>query len=167
MSKAIRIHANGGPEVLQWEDVAVGDPGPGEARVRHTAVGVNYIDTYHRSGLYKLPLPSGLGTEAAGIVEAVGAGVDWVKPGDRVAYCGGPLGAYSRVAGDARGPAGQAARRRLRPRRRDADAEGPHRPVPVPPDAPAQGRATRSCSTPPPAASASSPASGRARSASR
>ena len=95
MPHAIRIHANGGPEVLRWEDVAVGDPGPGEARVRHTAVGVNYIDTYHRSGLYKLPLPSGLGAEAAGIVEAIGSGVDWVKPGDRVAYCGGPLGAYS------------------------------------------------------------------------
>ncbi len=95
MSHAIRIHANGGPEVLRWEEVAVGDPGPGEARVRHTAIGVNYIDTYHRSGLYKLPLPTGLGNEAAGIVEAVGAGVDWVAAGDRVAYCGGPLGAYS------------------------------------------------------------------------
>lgn len=95
MPHAIRIHANGGPEVLQWEEVAVGDPGPGEARVRHTAVGVNYIDTYHRSGLYKLALPTGLGSEAAGVVEAVGAGVDWVKAGDRVAYCGGALGAYS------------------------------------------------------------------------
>ena len=63
--------------------------------MRHTAIGVNYIDTYHRSGLYKLPLPSGIGSEAAGVVEAVGPGVDWVKPGDRVAYCGGPLGAYS------------------------------------------------------------------------
>jgi NADPH2:quinone reductase len=95
MPHAIRLHANGGPEVLRWEEVAVGDPGPGEARVRHTAVGVNYIDTYHRSGLYKVNLPTGLGTEGAGVVEAVGAGVDWVKPGDRVAYCGGPLGAYS------------------------------------------------------------------------
>ena len=81
MPHAIRFHATGGPEVLQWEEVAVGDPGPGEARVRHTVVGVNYIDTYHRSGLYKLPLPSGLGTEAAGVVEAVGSGVDWVAPG--------------------------------------------------------------------------------------
>src|SRR6266581_3832010 len=97
MPHAIRIHANGGPEVLTWEDVAVGDPGPGEARVRHTAIGLNYIDTYHRSGLYKLALPSGLGSEAAGVVEAVGAGVDWVKPRDRVAYSGGPLGAYSEV----------------------------------------------------------------------
>jgi len=97
MPHAIRIHANGGPEVLRWEEVAVGAPGPGEARVRHAAVGVNYIDTYHRSGLYKLALPTVLGTEAAGTVEAVGAGVDWVKAGDRVAYCGGPLGAYSEV----------------------------------------------------------------------
>jgi NADPH2:quinone reductase len=97
MPQAIRLHATGGPEVLRWEEVAVGDPGPGEARVRHTAVGVNYIDTYHRSGLYKVNLPTGLGTEAAGVVDAVGTGVDWVKPGDRVAYCGGPLGAYSEV----------------------------------------------------------------------
>jgi NADPH2:quinone reductase len=95
MSHAIRIHSTGGPEVLTWEEVAVGDPGPGEARVRHTAVGVNFIDTYHRSGLYMLPLPAGIGTEAAGVVEAVGAGVDWVKPGDRVAYGAGPVGAYS------------------------------------------------------------------------
>jgi NADPH2:quinone reductase len=94
MPNAIRIHTPGGPDVMQWEEVAVGDPGPGEARVRHTAVGVNYIDTYHRSGLYKVAMPSGLGSEAAGTVEAVGSGVDWVKPGDRVAYCGGPLGAY-------------------------------------------------------------------------
>ena len=140
MPHAIRIHAPGGPEVMQWEEVAVGDPGPGEARVRHTAVGVNYIDTYHRSGLYKLSLPFRLGSEAAGVVEAVGSGVDWVKPGDRVAYCGGALGAYSEVAGDAGRAAGQAARRHLRARRRDADAEGPHGPVPVPPDLPAQGR---------------------------
>ena len=97
MSHAIRIHAIGGPEVLTWDEVAVGNPGPGEARIRHTAVGVNYIDTYHRSGLYKLALPSGIGSEAAGVVEAVGSGVDWVKPGDRVAYCGGPLGSYSEV----------------------------------------------------------------------
>ena len=95
MSRAIRIHTPGGPEAMKWEEVAVGDPGQGEARVRHTAVGVNYIDTYHRSGLYKVPLPSGLGSEGAGVVEAVGAGVDGVKPGDRVAYCGGPLGSYS------------------------------------------------------------------------
>ncbi len=95
MPHAIRIHAPGGPDVMKWEDVAVGEPGPGEARVRHTAVGVNYIDTYHRSGLYQLALPSGIGSEAAGVVEAVGSGVTWVKPGDRVAYCGGAVGSYS------------------------------------------------------------------------
>ncbi len=97
MPNAIRFHRNGGPEVLQWESVEVGEPGAGEARVRHTAIGVNYIDTYHRSGLYKLALPSGLGTEGAGIVEAVGPGVTDVRPGDRVAYSGGPLGAYAEV----------------------------------------------------------------------
>jgi NADPH2:quinone reductase len=97
MPNAIRFHKNGGPEVMQWESVDVGEPGPGEARVRHTAIGVNYIDTYHRSGLYKLALPSGLGTEGAGIVEAVGPGVTDVRSGDRVAYSGGPLGAYSEV----------------------------------------------------------------------
>jgi NADPH2:quinone reductase len=97
MPNAIRFHKNGGPEVLQWESIEAGQPGPGEARVRHTAIGVNYIDTYHRSGLYKLALPSGLGTEGAGIVEAVGPGVTDVRSGDRVAYSGGPLGAYSEV----------------------------------------------------------------------
>jgi NADPH:quinone reductase len=97
MPNAIRIHQTGGPEVMQWESVTVGEPGSGEARVRHTAVGLNYIDTYHRSGLYKLPLPSGIGLEAAGVVEAVGPGVTDVKTGDRVAYCGGPPGSYSEV----------------------------------------------------------------------
>ena len=97
MPNAIRFHRNGGPEVLQWESVDVGDPGPGEARVRHTAIGLNYIDTYHRGGLYKLALPSGLGSEGAGIVEAVGTGVTDVRPGDRIAYSGGPLGAYAEV----------------------------------------------------------------------
>ena len=95
MTHAIRIHKTGGPEVLTWEEVPVAEPGPGEARVRHNVIGVNFIDTYHRSGLYKLALPSGIGNEAAGVVEAVGPGVDWVKPGDRVAYGTGPLGAYS------------------------------------------------------------------------
>jgi len=97
MPSAIRIHQTGGPEVMRWEEVDVGDPAPGEARVRHAAVGLNYIDTYHRSGLYPLALPSGLGMEGAGVVEAVGAGVANVLPGDRVAYAGGPLGAYSEV----------------------------------------------------------------------
>ncbi len=95
MSHAIRMHATGGPDVLVLEEVAVGAPGAGEARVRHTAIGLNYIDTYHRSGLYPLPMPSGIGQEAAGVVLAVGDGVDWVKPGDRVAYCGGTPGAYA------------------------------------------------------------------------
>jgi NADPH:quinone reductase len=97
MPNAIRIHQTGGPEVLQWESVTVGEPGPGEARVRHTAVGLNYIDTYHRSGLYKLPLPSGIGLEAAGVVDAVGPGVTDIAKGDRVAYCGGPPGSYAEV----------------------------------------------------------------------
>jgi NADPH2:quinone reductase len=97
MPKAIRITATGGPEVMRWEDVEAGAPGEGQARVRHTAVGVNYIDTYHRSGLYPLPLPTGLGSEAAGVVEAVGAGVTVVKPGDRVAYAGGGPGSYAEV----------------------------------------------------------------------
>jgi len=97
MVKAIRIAATGGPEVLEYVDVEVGEPGPGEARVRHHAIGLNYIDTYYRSGLYKLDFPSGLGQEGAGVVEAVGEGVNHVAPGDRVAYAGGPAGAYSEV----------------------------------------------------------------------
>ncbi len=95
MPKAIRIHEIGSPEVMRLEEVVVGEPGPGQARVRHTAIGVNFIDTYHRSGLYKLPLPSGLGMEGAGTVEAVGPDVTHVKAGDRVAYMGGPPGSYS------------------------------------------------------------------------
>jgi NADPH2:quinone reductase len=95
MTKAIRIERTGGPEVLQWVDVDVGEPGHGQARVRHTAVGLNFIDTYQRSGLYALPLPTGLGQEAAGVIEAVGDGVVDLKVGDRVAYAGGPPGAYA------------------------------------------------------------------------
>jgi len=95
MVKAIRFHRTGGPEVLQLDDIEVGDPGDGQARVRNTAIGLNFIDTYHRSGLYPLPLPSGIGLEAAGVVEAVGKGVTNVKAGDRVGYAGGPPGAYS------------------------------------------------------------------------
>ena len=97
MAHAIRFHKTGGPEVLQWEDVSVSAPGPGECQIRHKAVGLNYIDTYHRTGLYPVPLPSGIGLEAAGVVEAVGPGVTEFKPGDRVAYCNGPLGAYAEV----------------------------------------------------------------------
>ena len=95
MPHAIRIHQPGGPEAMVYDEVAVGAPGAGQARVRHTAIGVNYIDTYHRSGLYPLPLPAIPGSEGAGVVEEIGAGVSEVKPGDRVAYCGGPTGAYS------------------------------------------------------------------------
>jgi NADPH2:quinone reductase len=95
MTHAIRIHKTGGPEVLQWEEVQVGKPGPGEARVRNTVVGLNYVDTYFRSGLYPAPLPSGIGSEGAGVVEEVGPGVTDIKPGDRVAYGNGPSGAYS------------------------------------------------------------------------
>lgn len=97
MTRAIRFHHTGGPEVLRWESVDVPPPAAGEARVRHRAIGLNYIDTYHRSGLYPLALPSGLGQEGAGTVEAVGAGVTEVRVGDRVAYAGGPLGAYAEV----------------------------------------------------------------------
>lgn len=89
------IRRQGGPEVLDWEDRPLDEPGPGEVRVRHHAVGVNFLDTYHRSGVYPLPLPSGLGQEAAGVIEAVGEGVEHLSPGDRAAYVGGPLGAYS------------------------------------------------------------------------
>jgi len=94
--KAIRVHDVGGPEVLRWEDVTVGEPGPGEARIRHSAVGLNFVDVYYRTGLYKAPaLPFTPGSEGAGVVEAVGAGVTDVKPGMRVAYGAAPLGAYS------------------------------------------------------------------------
>ena len=95
MSFAIRFHQTGGPEVLRWEEVPVSDPAEDEVRIRHEAVGLNYIDTYQRSGLYPLPLPSGLGQEGAGVVEAVGKEVRDFRPGDRVAYAGGPVGAYS------------------------------------------------------------------------
>jgi NADPH2:quinone reductase len=95
MTKAIRIHANGGPEVMRWEDVPTPEPGRGEALVRHEAVGLNYIDVYFRTGLYKAPLPATIGMEGSGIVVAVGEGVSDLAPGDRVAYAGGPIGAYS------------------------------------------------------------------------
>ncbi|MFG3546299.1 quinone oxidoreductase family protein [Streptomyces sp. NPDC047725] len=95
MAHAVRFHETGGPDVLRWEAVEVGDPGPGEVRVRHHAVGLNFADTYFRTGLYPAPLPSGLGVEGAGVVEAVGAGVTEFAEGDRVTYTGSPLGAYS------------------------------------------------------------------------
>ena len=94
MTKAIRIHEHGGPEVLRWEDVEVGAPGPGQVRVKHSAVGLNYIDTYQRSGLYPLELPLTLGMEGAGVVEELGEGVSGLAVGDRVAYPA-PLGSYA------------------------------------------------------------------------
>lgn len=95
MAKAIRFYETGGPEVLKWESVEVGEPGPGEVRIRHEAVGLNFADTYFRTGMYPAPLPAGMGVEAAGVIEAVGAGVEGFKEGGRVTYTGSPLGAYS------------------------------------------------------------------------
>ena len=95
MAKGIRFYEPGGPEVLRWESLPVGDPGPGEVRVRHVAVGLNFADTYFRSGLYPAALPAGMGVEAAGVIEAVGPGVTGFAAGDRVTYTGSPLGAYS------------------------------------------------------------------------
>ncbi|MBL8428432.1 MAG: quinone oxidoreductase [Dechloromonas sp.] len=97
MSYAIRLHQNGGPEVLTWDAVDLPAPAPGEAKIRHHAVGLNFIDVYHRTGLYPVALPSGIGMEGAGVVEALGEGVTDLKVGDRVAYAGGPLGAYAEV----------------------------------------------------------------------
>lgn len=95
MTHVIRIHKTGGPEVLSWDEVELGKPGAGEARIRQTAVGLNYIDTYNRRGIYPLPLPSGLGGEGAGVVEEIGPGVTDLAPGDRVAYGNAPIGAYA------------------------------------------------------------------------
>ncbi len=95
MSKAIQIHEQGGPEVLRWEDVETGAPGSGQVRLKHAAVGLNYIDVYHRNGTYPLELPTAIGLEACGVVEEVGDGVSDLKVGDRVAYAGGPIGAYA------------------------------------------------------------------------
>ncbi len=94
-TRAIRIRKAGGPETLVLEEVALAPPGPGQVRVRHTAIGVNFIDTYHRTGLYPLPLPSGLGMEAAGVVEGLGEGVTGLSKGDRVGYCQAGVGAYA------------------------------------------------------------------------
>lgn len=95
MTHAIRFTTPGGPEVLSWEAVDLPEPGPGEVRLRHTAVGVNFIDVYHRTGAYPVPLPSGIGLEAAGVVEALGPGVTGLGVGDRVAYASPPIGAYA------------------------------------------------------------------------
>lgn len=97
MSKVVKFHETGGPEVLRFEDEEVGDPGPGQVRIRHEAVGLNFADTYFRSGIYPVPLPSGIGNEASGVVQALGDGVSHIKVGDRVTYTGftNTLGAYS------------------------------------------------------------------------
>ncbi len=97
MSKAIHIDRNGGPEELKMVDVEVGEPGPGEIRIRHMSVGLNFIDVYQRSGLYTLPMPLQMGMEGSGVVEAVGAGVTHLKAGDRAAYASNPPGSYSEV----------------------------------------------------------------------
>ncbi len=97
MARAIRFHETGGPEVLKLETVEVGEPGPGQARVRHSFIAVNFIDVYFRTGRYPLPLPNGLGSDAVGVVEAVGPGVTDIRPGDRVGYLLGPQGAYADV----------------------------------------------------------------------
>jgi NADPH2:quinone reductase len=98
MTKAIRFHQTGGSDVLTYEDITLPPPGPGEVRLRHTAIGVNFIDTYHRGGLYPVPLPSGLGKEVAGVVEALGQGVTGLKVGTRVATASAPLGMYAQAS---------------------------------------------------------------------
>src|SRR4026207_31156 len=95
MTHAVRIHSYGGPEVLRWDTIEVADPGPGQVRVRHTAIGLNFIDTYERTGLYAVTFPAVLGREAAGVAQAVGPRVSQVKVGDRVAYAFNSSGAYS------------------------------------------------------------------------
>jgi NADPH2:quinone reductase len=92
---AIHFATAGGPDVLRYEPINIGDPGPGEVRIRHTAIGINFIDVYHRNGLYPVPMPSGIGLEAAGVIEAVGTGVVDFAEGDRVGYGVGPIGAYA------------------------------------------------------------------------
>ena len=95
MAKVVRFYEAGGPEVLQVEDQPVGNPGEGEVRIRHVAVGMNFADTYFRQGYYPVPLPNGMGVEASGVIEAVGSNVNGYRVGDRVTYTGSPLGAYS------------------------------------------------------------------------
>ena len=97
MSLAVQIRQPGGPEELQIVDVPVGEPGPGQIRIRHHAIGLNFIDVYHRTGLYPLAMPAGIGMEGAGVVEAVGEGVTHLRPGDRAAYASQPPGSYCEV----------------------------------------------------------------------
>ena len=95
MNKAIRIYETGGPEVLKWEDIQLKEPKPNEVRLKHTAIGLNFIDCYHRSGLYPVELPQILGSEAVGTIEALGTNVSDFEIGQRVTYCGGQTGSYS------------------------------------------------------------------------
>ncbi len=152
-ARAIRFHETGGPDVLKLEDVPVPPPGKDEVTIAQEAIGVNFIDIYYRTGLYPAPMPSGLGFEGAGVVEAVGPGVAHVKVGDRVAYGQGPLGAY---ATRRTMPALQVVRLPdadlVRGRCRD-DAQGPHGAVPVPADLSAAGRRDDPAAMRPPAAS--------------
>ena len=140
MPQAIQVHETGGPEVMRLEEVAVGEPGPGEARIRHAAVGLNYIDVYFRMGLYPSPsLPFSPGMEGAGEVLAVGEGVTDLAVGDRVAYAGA-LGAYAEERGHRGGPAGADPRFGERRDGRVHDAPGHDRPVPPQGQLSGQGR---------------------------
>ena len=140
MVKAVRFEKPGDSSVLQLVDVDLPPPGKGQVRVKHTAIGVNFIDTYHRTGLYPMPLPSGLGSEAAGVVEAVGEGVTGFKAGDRVGYASGVIGVLCGGHQCPGRPAGEAAgRHRRRGRRRDP-AEGHDGAVPAAPDPSGGGR---------------------------
>ena len=152
--KAIMFEKTGGPEVMQLMDVDLATPKAGEVRMRHTAIGLNYIDTYHRSGLYPVPLPSGIGLEAAGVVEAVGEGVKGFKPGDRVAYGTGPIGAYAEARNIPRQPLHQDCPRRSRRDGGRHDAEGHDGALSPARHLQGEARARPSCFMPRPAASA-------------
>ena len=140
MTHAIRFHKTGGPEVLVWEEVSVGKPGPGEARIRHTAVGLNFVDIYNRSGVYPAQLPSGLGSEAAGVVEEVGPGRHRSEAGRSRRLRRLAARRLFRGAADPGRPAVEAARRRRRQDRGGHDAEGADHPIPDPPDLSREGR---------------------------
>ena len=146
--KAIRFSKPGGPEVLTLEDIELPPPGPGQVRVRHTVIGVNFIDTYHRSGLYPVPLPSGLGLEAAGVVEALGANVTSLKIGDRVGLLLGPLGAYAEANNVAADRVVKLPHRDQRRSRRRLTAQGHDGAISPQAHLPRRSAAKRSCSTP-------------------
>ena len=147
MTKAIRVHQPGGPEQMRWEDVEVGEPGPGQVRLRQTAVGLNFIDVYHRTGLYPQPLPFTPGVEGAGVVESVGPDVEGLKPGDRVAYAGA-IGGYAEERLIAADRLVKLARRHQRRAGRGDDAAGHDGRHAHPLGPPAEEQATRSWSMP-------------------